>query len=535
MIAFTDTHKKILGYLLVFAVSIYFVKGLFLRAWVGDDAYITFRVLDNFIHGHGLRWNIHERVQAYTNPLWLFVHIPFYFFWQNVFLLTIALSILFVIGTAFISARFFAFKPIPMIFILVALISSKSWKDYAVSGLENPLTFFLIALLLYHFVARFSGSKRDYLILSLLTALCAVNRLDLIILCLPMWAWLCMHMYRSRQWPIKAILIGALPLIIWLGFSLFYYGFLFPNTKYAKLFTGISLISYIQQGLRYVLDFLLSDTVGFLLLSSAAAITAYTAYYWKSRNNTEQHLSIIMMGALAYCVYTLMVGGDFMSGRFFSAPVYIAIMLLAHHLSKIPSGHTAAIMCLCLVISHWQVDFTREYWRSQQCEKDFSCFPYTISDERVFYEENWLMDISNTRIRTHPEHWFLQYLPNIQKDHAKPYVTQMIGMLGYYAGAEIKIIDILALSDPLLSRLPTINTLNWHVGHYYRAIPTGYEYAIETGRLSVMDENLQRYYKHLRLITSGNLWSWERIKTIFLFNIGVYDHFREAYVNEHLQ
>ncbi len=38
-------------------------------AWVSDDAYITFRTVDNFVHGHGLRWNTGERVQAYTNPL----------------------------------------------------------------------------------------------------------------------------------------------------------------------------------------------------------------------------------------------------------------------------------------------------------------------------------------------------------------------------------------------------------------------------------------------------------------------------------
>ena len=38
-------------------------------AWVCDDAYITFRVVDNLWHGYGLRWNISERVCVYTNPL----------------------------------------------------------------------------------------------------------------------------------------------------------------------------------------------------------------------------------------------------------------------------------------------------------------------------------------------------------------------------------------------------------------------------------------------------------------------------------
>ena len=59
-------------------VFIIFV-GVFLNAfWLGDDSFITFRTLDNFLNGYGLRWNIDERVQSYTNPLWMFYVLPFY-------------------------------------------------------------------------------------------------------------------------------------------------------------------------------------------------------------------------------------------------------------------------------------------------------------------------------------------------------------------------------------------------------------------------------------------------------------------------
>ncbi|MCX6552082.1 MAG: hypothetical protein NTY02_13965, partial [Acidobacteria bacterium] len=58
----------------LFAVVLVVFAWIFLaNSWVGDDAYITFRVSDNLIHGYGLRWNVAERVQAYTNPLWMFV------------------------------------------------------------------------------------------------------------------------------------------------------------------------------------------------------------------------------------------------------------------------------------------------------------------------------------------------------------------------------------------------------------------------------------------------------------------------------
>jgi hypothetical protein len=46
---------------------------LLLTAWVSDDAFITLRTVDNWRHGYGLTWNIRERVQTYTHPLWMFL------------------------------------------------------------------------------------------------------------------------------------------------------------------------------------------------------------------------------------------------------------------------------------------------------------------------------------------------------------------------------------------------------------------------------------------------------------------------------
>lgn len=33
-------------------------------AWVGEDAYITFRTVENAVAGHGLRWNVADRRQT---------------------------------------------------------------------------------------------------------------------------------------------------------------------------------------------------------------------------------------------------------------------------------------------------------------------------------------------------------------------------------------------------------------------------------------------------------------------------------------
>jgi hypothetical protein len=47
------------------------------NAWLSDDAFITFRVSSNLIHGFGPTWNVAERVQAFSNPLWMLLMAPF--------------------------------------------------------------------------------------------------------------------------------------------------------------------------------------------------------------------------------------------------------------------------------------------------------------------------------------------------------------------------------------------------------------------------------------------------------------------------
>ena len=43
------------------------------NAWLHEDAFITYRSIDNLINGYGPTWNTTERVQTFTHPLWFFV------------------------------------------------------------------------------------------------------------------------------------------------------------------------------------------------------------------------------------------------------------------------------------------------------------------------------------------------------------------------------------------------------------------------------------------------------------------------------
>src|SRR5277367_925658 len=62
--------------------------------WMSDDAEITLRCVMNFIHGYGPTFNIDERVQAFTHPLWFLLISAATLSLGNVFAAAFGLSIL---------------------------------------------------------------------------------------------------------------------------------------------------------------------------------------------------------------------------------------------------------------------------------------------------------------------------------------------------------------------------------------------------------------------------------------------------------
>src|SRR3990172_2306461 len=132
---------------LIFVLLLSFV--IYRNAWLCDDAYITFRTVYNFVNGYGLTWNIVERVQVYTNPLWMFLISGLYFVTNEIYYTSIVLSI----AITFVTALLIAFKITPntstAVVSLITLTFSKAFIDYSTSGLENPLTFFILSLYLF--------------------------------------------------------------------------------------------------------------------------------------------------------------------------------------------------------------------------------------------------------------------------------------------------------------------------------------------------------------------------------------------------
>src|SRR5512140_2304427 len=153
-------------------------------AWVCDDAYITLRTLDHFVHGHGLRYNIAERVQAFTHPLWLFLLAFPYAITQDGFHTALFLGL--VLSLLTLAVLLFRSKASPPSVALgvIALLLSRAFVDYSTSGLENPLTHALLLGFLL-LLSDSPPSRHRLRLLAVLAGLATLNRVDALLLFAP--------------------------------------------------------------------------------------------------------------------------------------------------------------------------------------------------------------------------------------------------------------------------------------------------------------------------------------------------------------
>jgi arabinofuranosyltransferase len=483
-------------------------------AWLSDDAYITFRTVDNFVNGYGLRWNPAERVQSYTHPLWVLLVSSVYFFTREPYYTGIWLSIALSLSTVFLYSRCIAATPALAVLGAIALTSSRAFVDYSTSGLENALTHLLLTVLLILLWSKDSSPRRPFFVF-FVASLALVNRIDVAPLVAPVLLAEAFHAYKARRmWPAMA---GAAPFVAWEAFSLFYYGAPFPNTAYAKLNTGISHRTLASLGALYYRDSLTNDPVTVPVIWIAVLLAM--------RDRAIRPLAI---GLLLYGVYILWIGGDFMSGRFLTAPLLIAVALLTRRAwprrGLVPA--VAVTMIALSFVSPRPSTFVSgpDYGHSRAIPDLMN--DVGVADERaVYYPTTGLMRALPEE-RSIPKHYWSRIGIEMRERAAPVEIYPNVGFVGFFAGPSVHIIDCNALTDPLLARLP-VDTA-WRIGHFGRQIPAGYPRSVAERRNVIDDPELAAFYDHLSLIVSGPLWSPDRLRKIVRLNTGAYAHLADG-------
>jgi len=505
-----------------------FLVGIFLKiAWVTDDAYITFRSIEQLFAGNGPRWNPHERVQVFTSPLWFWYLSAFRVFSENVFLNAIVASALLFVPTLFIIRQILK-DNLRWLVLMVVLVSSIGFFDYTTSGLENSLAYLLLATYLLFFYRLFDEEGipeqriRALTGLSIMFGLLLVVRHDLLTLILPptWWAvWAHRRELSRRRW---TLVLGAAltPLFLWSAFSLLYYGSIFPNTAYAKLMSGLDRLVLLKQGLAYLWIGLRYDTITVLVVTAACV-----ALFLSKRVGLRALGAGILLN-LAYVVY---VGGDFMLGRFLSYAFLVGAIALARYEWRAPVQQRDFAIALAGVVLY-MFFFPHTPVNSPVPYKNSPPHPMGIADERGSYVRGSLHRYLTVDGPIFPDHQWAVDGFAFSRMGEPVRLRLATGYFGYWAGTEKVIVDRLALSDPLLARLPADKRLVWRIGHFGRQIPDGYVESIESGENIITDPLIRDYYEKIRLVTEGDtLLASDRIVTIILMNLGAYNYYIRDY------
>lgn len=313
--------------------------------WMVDDAFISLRFAERLVDGHGLTWTDGERVEGYSNLLW--VLLTALCGWLGCDWLTAvrALGVACTLGTfAVLLASDLVPARLPArlaVAILAALGTTSVW---AIGGLEAPLMSLLLAAAMANLHAALAGRgdrrdagpgpaaiRRPLLGAGTALALACWTRPDA-----PLWAAFAAgavlvfgrgsaaDRLRRLAWLLLPV---AAAVLLQLGFRLVYYGDWLPNTGRAK-------VSPSAASRRAGLDYVAAAALGMRMLLLPAALGVLALPLRRAR----PIVAFALVGTLAWWAYVWNVGGDaFPQSRLLVPTLAPLTVLAAHGLDRIAS------------------------------------------------------------------------------------------------------------------------------------------------------------------------------------------------------
>lgn len=486
------------------------------NAWVSEDAYITFRSVEQLFAGNGLRWNIHERVQAFTHPLWFAVLASLRVFVSDLYVASILAS--FVFCAVALERLYRATGSIERwIFCVTVLLMSRSFFDFTTSGLEGPLSFALLGTFFWMYFSwqRDPDAKAMFWLSLVVSGLLLTRHDHAVLIFIPLVA------FFLSAWPhvgsrlIGSVLLGALPFLIWTGFSLLYYGSPIPNPAWAKLGTGIPPEFLVGQGEAYLWATSEFDPALPVVLA-LSGVAGLIGLFAKDDRSEGRARFFVALGLLAQVLYVVRIGGDFMVGRFLAPSFFVAVLLIGRSVPRPSIAWKAGLAALLVVTLTLPNAPLRTGLNYQNADFNRS----GVVDERgLFFEYTSLWRWWNRDPeKPFPDHRWTRDAQALSASPQRVYQRANVGFFGYWIGTDKIVIDPLALTDPLLSRLPT--TGFWRIGHFSRTLPAGYLDTLRSGQPMIEDEEIRRLHAQVQLATEADLLADGRLQAIYQLNFG---------------
>jgi arabinofuranosyltransferase len=315
-----------------------------IRPWMLDDSFISFRYADNLAHGYGPVYNIGERVEGYTSFLWVVLLGAGKRLGCDTVILSQVLSSVFAGLTLLLLAfshRIISSITRPVAAMAVLFVGTCAlFTSWLASGMEvNLFTFLALVTIVLYRADMVNWSQVVRMALAGLAAgLAMMTRPEGVLIAAVLVIHGGFQYFRHKERSILAfaatVLMTYVPYFIW-RYS--YYGFLLPNTFYAKV--G-STTSQLVRGLTYSLS-AVESCVPLILLALFLLVRP------SGKDRILRNLLLSCCGL--HLVYIIMVGGDCMPAFRFVAPI-MPLLALAAALGADSVSRRRGILILLAVI-----------------------------------------------------------------------------------------------------------------------------------------------------------------------------------------
>jgi hypothetical protein len=373
--------------------------------WLGDDIFIALRYVQNFVAGNGLVYNIGERVEGFTDFLWLMLISLFSKLHFNPLTTTQTLGILSSVGTLIICSLIgYKISTKQNVFILpfitVALALNYDYNVWATSGLETSFYGFLLCASFYvYFFSEFT-EKNKLIVSGLFLVLALMTRPDALLITFGVNGLLVVYHFLIKTKFSKILtlllLFNLAFIVIYIPYFLWrfnYYGFIFPNTYYVKL-GNETLFSkgfyyiwlYFKPHFTSFLIIILPPLVLFPMLKTKPleSIKEYASDRWNAAFLT----SIIVVYAYLI-IFVAKVGGDFMHARFIIPIVPFIYFIIFYSLLKYFSLKNLNIaLTILLLCSFVETKIRFDVFKAPDKNgKIITTLNRDVADERYVYTE----------------------------------------------------------------------------------------------------------------------------------------------------
>lgn len=442
--------------------------------FIQDDSYISFRFVKNFVEGKGLVFNPGEKVEGYTNLLWVLILSVFYAMKFNIESIAQYLSMGFGIlilfqtfkisslvelkdggkkgksSSALSGAYLFNFIPV------VLMVLTGAFNFWAISGMETCMFMAYVLAGIFYYIKNKNSQAPNYLF-SLFIFLASLTRPEgLYFFGLIIIHKVIISIKDNKAGFIKDVLsknnlityaVYIIPTGLFMLWRLSYYGYPFPNTYYAKTAYDSA---HLLAGWNYFKNF-------FEAYMLYGVVFVLPLFLLKKKESFFE-ISLMYLITIAYSVYIITVGGDVLKQFRFFLPILPLIYILfgkflediAYRMkSKSASGSVSTGLAIMLAVS-LAIGFLNYNSQKEAIKKD-------VETENGLVEK---MKLAGA--------WFNKK----QTQLGRPLVlaATTIGAVSYFS--DVTVIDMLGLTDETIAHKPlevaevsSLN-LNWKERKY---------------------------------------------------------------------